>query len=278
MPAIGPAPIRSRTPASAPSTSLRRAAAVSAAGATGATPLAEAENFDVKLLIRASARDARQSARARSMRRPPPGASSMLMLRDVSTRIATTAPRASLAVPRTTGRSRKTASAMKRDEAQRDERPAPRAAAASAGCMPATRRERRQRRRGRAPTREADSRRTRRPTSSWPAIRSIGRSAGDSRPGARSLPPALRRSCSALARRARDDRRLVAIEGGVDVLAQRLPLRKVLLEGFRALVDAAPLVFFRRRAAETRSRASRARAVTASRAPRQAPVYCSRRR
>src|SRR4029079_11254949 len=37
------------------------------------------------------------------------------------------------------------------------------------------------------------------------------------------------------------------------VLAQGLPLRKVLLEGFRALVDAAPLVFLRRCAAVSRS-------------------------
>ncbi len=69
-----------------------------------------------------------------------------------------------------------------RHEAQRHERPAPpRRQRPPAVCQPRDE-SAEQRRRGRAPTREEDSRRTRRPTSSWPAIRSIWRSSGDSRP------------------------------------------------------------------------------------------------
>ena len=80
-------------------------------------------------------------------------------------------------------------------------------------------------------------------------------------------------------RRRRDHRRLVAFEGRVHVLAQRFPLRKVLLEGFGALVDARStraLPATRRRA---RRRASRARAARATRARACRPcAYSSRSR
>ena len=219
-----------------------------------------------------------EDRRARSIRRSPPPASSMLMLREVSTRIATTASRALGIGAARHGAQQEEDEREKGNEAQRDED-------------------------------AASLRRQRAPAVGEPCDEAGGRNdEGESPPGKRVreghaglLLPGQRFVVSGdqlsvvvwhaiaaagtqailkpLPRSRCDHRRLVALESRVDVLPQRFPLRKILLERLGALVDADSTRVLPGTRRQARRPASRVPAARATRARACSSLaYCSRRR
>ena len=155
-------PQRARTIAAA----RRRAA--DRAGVDGREAVAEAEHLDVKRgpSSGSSSRGDQIAARDRCAPAAAGARPRCSCCASVSTRIGTTASRASSIVSCDDRPHQEEDEHEQRDEAQRDERIARRARRQRRRRRPATRRDRRRNdARGRAPTREAGSRRSRRPTS-----------------------------------------------------------------------------------------------------------------